>query len=94
MKCDVDIHKEVYANAVPSGGTAIFQGIVERMTNELTALAPSTLRSRWLLRFGLDWRIHLVYELPDRNIMAVGTERFRCVVCGIHATTFLSNMKK
>ena len=28
MKCDVDIHKEVYANVVPSGLKAIFQGIV------------------------------------------------------------------
>ena len=42
-ECDVDTRKKLYANVVPSGGTAIFQGIVERMTNELTALAPSTM---------------------------------------------------
>ena len=71
MKCDVDIHKKVYANVVPSGGTAIFQGIVERMTNEVTALAPSTKRSRWLLRSCLDWRIDPVYELSDGNIISV-----------------------
>ena len=44
MKCDVDIHKEVYANVVPLGGTAIFQAIVERVTNERTALAPSAMK--------------------------------------------------
>ena len=56
-KCDVDTRKKLCANVVPSGGTAIFQGIVERMTNELTALSPSTMRSRWLFQFGMNWRI-------------------------------------
>ena len=32
----------------------LFQGIVERMTNELTALVSSTMSSRWLLRFGMS----------------------------------------
>ena len=32
-------------------------------------LASSTMRSRWLLRFGLDLRIYLFHELPDRNII-------------------------
>merc|ERR1711953_1019998 len=42
MKCDVDIRKDLYANVVLSGGTTMFAGIGERMTKELTALAPST----------------------------------------------------
>merc|ERR1719261_183527 len=40
MKCDVDIRKDLYANVVLSGGTTMFLGIGERMTKELTALAP------------------------------------------------------
>jgi len=44
MKCDVDIRKDLYANVVLSGGTTIFPGIGERMTKELTALAPSTMK--------------------------------------------------
>merc|ERR1712194_769215 len=40
MKCDVDIRKDLYSNVVLSGGTTMFQGIGERMTKELTALAP------------------------------------------------------
>ena len=56
-KCDVETRKKLYASVVPSGGTAIVQGIVKRMPNELTELAPSTMRSRWLLRFGMNWRI-------------------------------------
>ena len=47
MKCDVDIRKDLYGNVVLSGGTTMFAGIGERMTKELTALAPSTM-SRWL----------------------------------------------
>ena len=51
MKCDVDARKDLYDNVVLASGTTIFQGMVERMTKELTALAPCTMRSRWLLRF-------------------------------------------
>merc|ERR1712146_499926 len=44
MKCDVDIRKDLYSNVVLSGGTTMFAGIGERMTKELTALAPSTMK--------------------------------------------------
>ena len=44
MKCDVDIRKELYCNNVMSGGTTMFASIAERMTKELTALAPSTMK--------------------------------------------------
>mmetsp|Transcript_71185 Transcript_71185/g.189284 ORF Transcript_71185/g.189284 Transcript_71185/m.189284 type:complete len:377 (-) Transcript_71185:5-1135(-) len=44
MKCDVDIRKDLYANVVLSGGTTMFTGIGERMTKEITALAPSTMK--------------------------------------------------
>lgn len=44
MKCDVDIRKDLYANVVLAGGTTMFTGIGERMTKELTALAPSTMQ--------------------------------------------------
>merc|ERR1719182_835688 len=41
MKCDPDIRADFYANVVLSGGTTMFSGIGERMTKELTALAPA-----------------------------------------------------
>jgi actin beta/gamma 1 len=44
MKCDVDIRKDLYANIVLSGGTTMYPGIAERITKELTALAPSTMK--------------------------------------------------
>jgi len=44
MKCDVDIRKDLYSNIVLSGGTTMFEGIGERMTKEMTALAPSTMK--------------------------------------------------
>jgi actin-related protein len=44
MRCDVDIRRELYSNVVLSGGTTMFPGIGERMTKELQALAPSTMK--------------------------------------------------
>merc|ERR1711915_424995 len=44
MKCDVDIRKDLYGNIVLSGGSTMFAGIGERMTKEITALAPSTMK--------------------------------------------------
>jgi actin-related protein len=44
MKCDVDIRRDLYANVVLSGGTTMCPGMGERMTKELTALAPSTVK--------------------------------------------------
>ncbi|XP_011931318.1 PREDICTED: LOW QUALITY PROTEIN: actin, cytoskeletal 4-like [Cercocebus atys] len=44
MKCDVDIHKDLYANSVLSGGTTMYPGNPDRMQKEITALAPSTMK--------------------------------------------------
>jgi len=44
MKCDVDIRKDLYANIVLSGGSTMFTGIAERLTKEMVALAPSTMK--------------------------------------------------
>ncbi|KAK4433766.1 actin [Sesamum alatum] len=44
MKCDVDIRKDLYGNIVLSGGSTMFPGIADRMTKEITALAPSSMK--------------------------------------------------
>ena len=44
MKCDIDIRKDLYSNIVMSGGTTMFPGIGERMTKEVTAKAPPTMK--------------------------------------------------
>ena len=64
-KCDVDTRKTLYVNVVLSSGTTMFQEFGERMTNELTTLATSTMKIK--------------DELPDGNFSTVGAERFRCV---------------
>jgi len=43
-KCDIDIRKDLYSNVVLSGGTTMFEGIAERMTKELTNLAPASMK--------------------------------------------------
>jgi len=44
MKCDIDVRKDLYANIVMSGGTTMYSGIAERLSKEVTALAPSTMK--------------------------------------------------
>jgi len=44
MKSDVDVRRHLFGNVVLSGGTMMFPGVGERMTKELTALAPSTVK--------------------------------------------------
>jgi actin-related protein len=44
QKCDIDVRRDMYANTILSGGTTMFPGIGERMTKELTALAPATMK--------------------------------------------------
>ncbi|EFC37829.1 hypothetical protein NAEGRDRAFT_55489 [Naegleria gruberi] len=43
-KCDIDIRKDLYGNVVLSGGTTMFEGIADRMTKELTAMAPASMK--------------------------------------------------
>ncbi|KAK4722192.1 hypothetical protein R3W88_012425 [Solanum pinnatisectum] len=40
MKSDVDIMKDLFANIMLSGGSTMFPGLAERMSKEITALAP------------------------------------------------------
>eukprot|EP00915_Cephaloidophora_sp_WS-2016_P005582 GHVH01007414.1.p1 GENE.GHVH01007414.1~~GHVH01007414.1.p1 ORF type:complete len:378 (+),score=62.34 GHVH01007414.1:246-1379(+) len=44
MKADLDIRKDLYQNVVLSGGTTMYDGIGERMTKEIQALAPSSMQ--------------------------------------------------
>ena len=48
MKCDVDVRKDLYSNIVMSGGTTMFPGIPDRLSKEVTALAPSTMKIKVL----------------------------------------------
>jgi len=44
MACDVDIRRELYHNTVLSGGTTMFPNIAARLTKELTARAPASIK--------------------------------------------------
>jgi len=44
MNCDVDIRRDLFSNLVLSGGTTMFPNIAERLTKELTALAPASVK--------------------------------------------------
>ena len=108
MKCDVDLHKEVYANVVPLGGTAIFQGIVQHMTKERTVLATSTMRSRWLLHpiastlYGPSRPTSSRTETSLLSALNVSVA-LKCFpsqdslvtkTSGVHDTSFRNNMKR
>ena len=44
MKCDVDIHKELFGNIILSGGTTMLPGIADRMQKEISTLAPPSMK--------------------------------------------------
>nr|GMD82936.1 actin-101 [Ipomoea batatas] len=44
MKSDVDIRKDLYGNIVLSGGSTMFPGIADRMSKEISALAPGSMK--------------------------------------------------
>ena len=44
MKCDVDIHKELFGNIILSGGTTLLPGIADRMQKEISSLAPPSMK--------------------------------------------------
>merc|ERR1712038_1948605 len=41
-QCDIDIRRDLYSNIVMSGGTTMYRGLKERMSKEMTALAPAS----------------------------------------------------
>ena len=44
QKCDIDIRKDLYNCVVLSGGTSMFYGLPERLTKEIKALAPESMK--------------------------------------------------
>ncbi|KAL0432283.1 UNVERIFIED_CONTAM: actin [Sesamum latifolium] len=44
MKCDEDIRKDLYENIVLSGGSTMFPGIADRISKEITDLAPRSMK--------------------------------------------------
>jgi hypothetical protein len=57
MKCEAAIREELYLNIVLSGGTTMFEGIVERMELELTALVPSTMKIKVVALTGRKYSV-------------------------------------
>ena len=48
MKCHVDIRRDLYANTVLTGGSTLFPNIDVRLTKEMTALAPASMKVKIL----------------------------------------------
>ena len=46
MKCDIDIRRDLYADIVLCGGSTMFSGMAGRLRDEVTKLAPSTVKPR------------------------------------------------
>ena len=44
QKCDIDIRKDLYNAIVLSNGNTMYQGLLERLTKEIKALAPELLK--------------------------------------------------
>lgn len=46
LQCDQDAREELFANVVLAGGTTMFPGLAQRLTQELTTLAPLGMTAR------------------------------------------------
>ena len=44
MKCDEEIHNDLFANIILSGGNTMFPGFADRMKKEITTLAPPRMK--------------------------------------------------
>ena len=44
QKCDIDVRKDLYNCVVLSGGTSMYNGLPERLTKEIKALAPESMK--------------------------------------------------
>jgi len=42
--CDIDIRKDMYENIVVSGGSTMFQGLPDRLQNEVQNMAPASIK--------------------------------------------------
>merc|ERR1712176_505393 len=62
-----DIRKDLYANIVLSGGTTMFPGISERMSKEITSLAPASIKVKIVARLNVNTPCGLVavFSLPS-----------------------------
>ncbi|XP_039043491.1 cysteine proteinase 15A-like [Hibiscus syriacus] len=52
IKCDIDIRKDLYGNIVLSGSSTMFPDIADRMSKEITALAPSNMKQKVYVQGG------------------------------------------
>merc|ERR1712117_478289 len=44
QQCDIDVRRSLYENIVLSGGTTMYKGLKERISKEMTSLAPASVR--------------------------------------------------
>ncbi|EAU81732.2 actin alpha 1 skeletal muscle protein [Coprinopsis cinerea okayama7 len=58
MKCDVDVHRQLYSRISLSGGTTMLSEFADRMAKEVEALAPVGMRFRIAAP---DYRKHAVW---------------------------------
>ncbi|EWS71403.1 actin (macronuclear) [Tetrahymena thermophila SB210] len=45
MSCDIDLRRNLYENIVLSGGTTMFDGFAERISKDINALAPLSIKA-------------------------------------------------
>lgn len=44
LKSDIDIRRELLGNVIPVGGGSLIDGMAQRLSNELSTLAPSSIK--------------------------------------------------
>ncbi|KAG6483241.1 hypothetical protein ZIOFF_059883 [Zingiber officinale] len=80
MKCDVDIRKDLYGNIVLSGGSTMFPGIADRMSKEITALAPSSMKIKVVAPPERKYSVWIGGSI----LASLSTfQQVKCLLCGL-----------
>jgi len=44
QQCDIDVRRDLYQNIILSGGTTMYPGLTERLSKEVQALVPGSVK--------------------------------------------------
>ena len=54
--CDIDIRPALYGSVVVTGGNTLIQGFTDRLTRDLSAKTPATMRCKLIAANGVQER--------------------------------------
>jgi len=88
MKCDIDLRRDLFSSVLLSGGNTMFSGLGDRLKQELTILAPSTMKVKVITPPGRKYAVwiggSILASLSTFNQMWINKQEYEetgpCIV--------------